>query len=544
MEKSTLPLYEVSRPISRTRRLLAILLFFIAMVQIYTTFMRGVLNTNNTASEEANIDMSPCHSNDLDVCHQRSWSRLSKILEKSKPQISTALQAEAVVPSIPISQSGLRREIDAVRVNTTLIGKIGDAHSSFEEYVLNNQATRSGVYRSDQRGIVTTGSRQDLATIMLLLKMLRRTESNLPVDVFLLKREDYDVGICEGPFIKLKARCRILSDLMSNKTLPVVDIIGTNKAANRQLTPNEPLHKLLALFFSDFEDNLLLDPNTLPFNEPDSIFKQEPYLSKGLIMWPDFWTSSISPRLSLIQRQTVIDRLQSDRTSTVDLSQMMLSKSLHSDTLLLAIYYTCYGPNLYDVMLQQSNDGEEKGTQAIKAAARQLNNRFYMVKNQRQTIGYPQPYTFSRGKDAELRRKMRVVATLQHFAVEDYHRRPLDQHRPAFIHAINSTFNPLHPLQLESMPSTSLLSKYKTKNRSRVGNRPERYSTTSFRMWQIFSARHASNGWDDSDPEHALWEEMANVACKDLQQVPSYTSKAQEACRKIQRHLDRFESAV
>ena len=443
------------------------------------------------------------------LLYHESWAKLATALEIARPRMSGKLKTSRNVPGK--SAEFLLEEDedddageDVVPIDIKSITALGIHHKRFVQSIEEKEI--GVVYKHTKRGIVITGGLEDFPRILIQLRLLRRTNSKLPVEVALLEEDDYNQEVCLKLFAPLNARCLILEHLMSHKPLPFVH----DRKARRTINSNEPLHKLLAMFFSSFEEVLLLGPDTLVYNKPDSVFSEEPFLSKGLVLWPDFWAATVSPKMSKIQHKTIPSTL--DATRTIDLGQMIISKAAGGKALLLAIYYTYYGNGLYDVLLKQSKVGEA-GSQAIKAAARFFETDFYMVKRYVEAVGYPD-------KD-ESRQSFRGVAMLQALPLEDYHKQHKDRHIPAFIRANNP---PLNPLTIMKAGVTSF----------------SKSEDEAHRMWEWFGGRYASNGWRDPDPERALWAEIGEVACRDLTSVPLFAKAALLACPEIDIHREKL----
>lgn len=129
-------------------------------------------------------------------------------------------------------------------------------------------------FESGTKGIVTTAAGKYFPPLIVALRMLRRTGSMLPVEVFIESREEYEAEVCEGILPSLNARCVILSETIESAGLEV-------KIKQYQLKP-------FAMLFSTFEEILLLDSDCFPVVKPEYLLSTEPYISKGLVTWPDY----------------------------------------------------------------------------------------------------------------------------------------------------------------------------------------------------------------------------------------------------------------
>jgi alpha 1,2-mannosyltransferase len=503
--------------------------------------------------------------------YKLSWQGLTEALNAARPRIADVGAFEAV-NGIGVDQVDRPTSVDVINMTPSDIATLRTSHSTFA-HAIRDGGKLSVIYQRGHQGIVITATLNELPQVLIQLRLLRRTGSSLPVEVFLLSQDDFDSKICRGLFPKLNAQCTILEEHLDSSTMPLVPL----SRRERKIEPQEPLNKLLAVYFSRFEDVLLLDPSTLVYNNPDMMLKEEPFLSTGMLLWPDFWASTVSPKLYAVQSAAVQKPNRRDNIRTVDMGQVIISKSHQSATLLLAIYYTYYGPRLYDSLLQQSSAGEQ-GSQAIKSAARYLEAPYYMMKRHVEAVGFPDLDSDNEG--------FRGVAMLQAFASDDFHRLPKDRQRPVFIRQNNP---PLHPAyimdrsvtvftkqssdqdvaieegageqaasiinengkmtKLKAAPAGGAVAGDKLKStilsQESPFSIPARAPTAldrgmHHRMWDWFSARYASNGWRDPDPERAIWEEVATLACVDHKKFRVWPvtdpAAAQLLCQRINYH--------
>lgn len=490
--------------------------------------------------------------------YRHSWRSLMDALADARPRTATVGKLEPI-PGISVESVDKPTSVDILQVDSRDIKAVQDSHEKFMTRLRDGNKL-SVIYQSNQEGIVVTATANDLPIVLIQLRLLRRTRSTLPVEVFLLSQDDYDEKICRETFPRLDAHCAILEEYMDSAPLPRMP----HSRRERKINGNEPLHKFLALFFTKFENVLVLDPSTLVYNNPDIMFKEEPYLSTGMLLWPDFWASTVSPKLFTVQQAPMEKPNRRDNIRTVDMGQLLVSKSQHGATILLSIYYTYFGPNIYEHLLTQSSAGEQ-GSQAIKSAARLLEAPYYMMKRLVEAVGYP---------DLDKPNKeFRGLAMLQSLASDDFHRLPKDRHRPLFIRANNPYLHPAHlmdqgvtvfkaypssrnvqinaPVDMANPASSTGMTKVKvSKPLNTAANglgkssfaHPPADEGMHHRMWEWFGGRYVSNGWRDPDPERALWEEIHNVACHDYQDFRvwpiSDKKRAEHVCQRIKHHRE------
>ncbi|KAK2122972.1 mannosyltransferase putative-domain-containing protein [Fusarium oxysporum II5] len=113
----------------------------------------------------------------------------------------------------------------------------------------------------------------------------------------------------------------------------------------KQPTIEKYQYKPLSIIFSSFQDILFLDSDAFPIRNPDHLLTVEPYKSRGLVTWPDFWLPTISPLFYKIAGAKMPNVTIDSRSS--ESGVMLYNKARHADSLLLAAYYNFYGPRFY-----------------------------------------------------------------------------------------------------------------------------------------------------------------------------------------------------
>lgn len=128
--------------------------------------------------------------------------------------------------------------------------------------------TLAGLYEPHSTGIVTTAGGRYLQVLLVSLHTLRKTGSNLPVEVFLATDEEYDQHFCEDLLPSLNARCRVISHPFGTKLVTELE--------SYQL-------KVFAILASSFENVLFLDADNLPLVKPEQIFESQTYKRDGMV---------------------------------------------------------------------------------------------------------------------------------------------------------------------------------------------------------------------------------------------------------------------
>lgn len=274
--------------------------------------------------------------------------------------------------------------------------------TSAHQYVvanLNNHKNDppDGLYRGN--GIVYVGGGKFNWLTLLSIKSIRLIGLELPIEVLIPKLDEYEADLCARVFPALNARCIYLPYVLA----------GAGSAINN-IEFKGYQYKALAILLSSFENILLLDSDNIPVHPPDLLFKLEPFVLKGLIVWPDFWKRATLPDYYKIagikiDREVVTPKYNEKLgeyegvptdTETQDKSvplhrldgtipdptsesgQLMISKRTHMKALILALYYNMYGPSHFYPLFSQGSDGEgDKET--FLAATVALGQPFYQV---------------------------------------------------------------------------------------------------------------------------------------------------------------------
>ena len=254
---------------------------------------------------------------------------------------------------------------DALTHKSSEVLKMKEAHEGYVNAITNRFSASGSVIHGSGRGIVMVGGGQYTAVALVSLRMLRRTGSTLPVEVWLPDVFNYDKTICDNVLPSMNARCMLLTDVFDFVDVP-----------NRQMEVVRYQYKVLALIFSTFDDLLFLDADNFPVRDPEYLFDSQPYLSTGLVTWPDVWESTISPEYYVISSQPA------DTTNAIastEAGQLLINKRNHHLTLLLSLYYNYYGPDFYYLMLCQQTTGIGDKTTFVSAAV-SVNETFYQVR--------------------------------------------------------------------------------------------------------------------------------------------------------------------
>ncbi|CAG8136499.1 unnamed protein product [Penicillium salamii] len=303
-------------------------------------------------------------SRPLQPTPQIFWRDFHSLLEEYKPDTAPIVE-DVKAPTLGFNAHDAPTRPDVLNVPQADLIKMKQAHAGFLTALA---IPPRPYYRPHTRGIVSTAGGPYLPVLVISLRMLRQTGSKLPMEVFLATEEEYEPYICNQVLPSLNARCLILSQILQS---------SPTKIEKYQFKP-------FAMLFSSFEEILFLDADAFPLEKPDLLFNNEPFLSTGLLTWPDFWASSASPLFYLIAGYNAPPmNLRQSTESGV----LLLSKKSHLRTLLLCTYYNFHGPTHYYPLLSQGAAGEgDKET--FLAAAMATNEPFYQVSESICALGH------------------------------------------------------------------------------------------------------------------------------------------------------------
>ncbi|CAN3369760.1 alpha-1,2-mannosyltransferase Mnn2p [Diutina catenulata] len=261
-----------------------------------------------------------------------------------------------------------------------------------------------GLFRGDGIVYVAGGKFNWLA--LLSIKSVRDHGCTLPIEVFIPKTDEFEDELCGTLLPRYGAKCLHMPSMLPQIARDKFEIRGYQ-------------YKALAILLSSFENVLLLDSDNIPCRDPSSLFASDPFRSKGLIVWPDFWKRATSPAFYKIAgvapsltavypkynevagkyeaqnppsgdwatEVPLHERVGAIPDPTSESGQLMVSKKSHMKPLLLALYYNLYGPDYYYPLFSQGSDGEgDKET--FLAASVVLEKPYYQVGKFLDALGF------------------------------------------------------------------------------------------------------------------------------------------------------------
>ncbi|RMZ85569.1 hypothetical protein DV737_g607, partial [Chaetothyriales sp. CBS 132003] len=443
------------------------------------------------------------------------WQSLYTAILSNDPECEES-PIEPVVPhklDIGFNPSESHARPDLLWIRPADLNKLKDSHTNFVNEL---PEISPPFFLPASQGIAVTAGLKQLPVLTISLRMLRRTGCELPVEVFLASDEDYDSHLCTEVFPSLNAQCLIFTDIF--------------REAETGVSLDHYQFKIFALIFASFDDVLLLDSDAFPATDPTTIFTSEPFTSQGMILWPDFWYPSESPYFFEIANLGTPPPLNA--YSSIESGELMVSKSKHSLSLMLAAYYNYYGPSYYYPLQSQGAPGQgDKETFGWAALA--TNNSFYHVHERVIALGH-----------VDSTNKFYGSAMAQHDPVQDFHSQqvadqssalsdkeaakdPDDQASgaksrvaPLFVHANFPKFDP------------ATLFEFSTQAKGTVGPTFDS-NNTAIRTWGPRPEMVKLFGFDI---EHAFWEEIEYVACNLESDFVAWKGK-QDICFGVQEYM-------
>lgn len=322
------------------------------------------------------------------------------------------------------------------------------------------------------------------------------------MEVFVDDWTVYDKTTCDIVLPSLNARCVILSNVYKNSTLVK--------------KPDQYQYKILSILFSSFQNVLFLDSDGFPVYDPTVLFTTPPYTTHGLVTWPDFFTTTISPHYYHIVGLPV--EPISTRYSTAS-GQLMINKNSHRESLLMMVYYNYYGPDYYYPLLSDS-----KETFALAALATSL--PFYQVRTAPKALGRWWNGTFRAtglaqadcGTDFDYLTPFpsHIHDSVKWEKQDLAHPDPITEKKLNFTRHTPPDPKPvfIHQHMLKMHPAKLLLSK------SEITYEP--HDGTMHRMWGFKEDMEKMLGFD---VERRLWDVVEEEACRE--------DEGREECKRI-----------
>lgn len=294
-----------------------------------------------------------------------------------------------------------------------IVRSLHAAHSSFVTKMrksFNPSPANIQSWFTGGRGIVTVGGDRFSVLLLTMIIRLRRTGTTLPIEVIIPPQDEGDDDFCNNFLPHYNARCVFFKDVLP------ANVVDNFPISRFQI-------KSLGLILSSFKEIIYIDADSYPIKNLDHVFDTTAYKDKGLIMWPDIWRRFTAPdfyeianvelntkKRARYQNDDILpvshyDNESSDNSHhllnevplhdlegavpdpTSESGQMIIDKTRHLHTLLLAFYYNYYGPKWYFKMFSQGTSGEGD-KESFLSAAHVLGLPYYQVNTDLEHDGF------------------------------------------------------------------------------------------------------------------------------------------------------------
>jgi len=370
---------------------------------------------------------------------RRFWRPWARIIYEAKPTVpAIEIQGPGAGDiGLPEDGSDFRGEfVSIITLPDEDVWSLRAAHAKMRAALdaYNISAVAQDMKRLfEGRGIVTVAGGEYFGPAIVSIRMLRRAGSTLPVEAFLPDWEEYEPTLCEKVLPDLNARCVILTQLLDPPNQDE-EVEEEDKEVHFSITHYQL--KSLAILFSRFREVLLLDSDCIPVINPEQLFSAEPFTSTGFVGWPDFWIGTEAP---VFYRIAGLERIPKDLpAASSEAGQLLVDKTRHIKTLLLAAYYNIWGPSWYYALLSQGAIGQgDKNT--FETAAVVLNLPYYRVKTPVKSLGRKTGSVFKGSGMVQFhptKDSAKYVGSTDHDGNKTV--------QPAFMHANTPKMNPGH----------------------------------------------------------------------------------------------------
>jgi alpha 1,2-mannosyltransferase len=300
------------------------------------------------------------------------WTALRDILDRHAPDCPPP-ELTGVADLAPFTAREASPRPELIVLPHAHLEAMRAAHGAFVDEIHSTDTVKP-IHTPGSRGLVSMAGGPYFPLFLAQLRMLRRSNSNLPVEVFLRDSSEYERHLCEKVLPQYNAKCVVLSELL----------LGSTKHQGVEIEHYQ--FRTFAVLFSSFEEVVWMDADCFPLYNVEDLLDAEPFVSTGLVTWPDFSASTTSPLFYEISQQAVPPMTLRAATKT-GVFLISKKKQKHFLTLLLAAYYNYHGPSHYFSLLLQGAPGQgDKET--LFQAAHALQEPVYAVSERVGALGH------------------------------------------------------------------------------------------------------------------------------------------------------------
>jgi alpha 1,2-mannosyltransferase len=203
----------ISSPRPRLRSLILALALAFTVFFTFSRLGSGIqqLYVSNNLLYLSGIDKEELHA------QVGFWRRFTAVLREHAPASASPIRLSDSNLDINFAAEDRHRP-DLLLMPHNYVDVMREAHNGFVANIkFMRDADRKSLkipYTPGTRGIVSTAGGSYLVVFVISLRMLRRTGSTLPVQVFLASLEEYEPHICNVILPELNAKCVVLSQIL------------------------------------------------------------------------------------------------------------------------------------------------------------------------------------------------------------------------------------------------------------------------------------------------------------------------------------------
>lgn len=299
---------------------------------------------------------------------------------KHKPNVKeigykTDARIEQVFTNTPQSMTFTKEYLESfLDLPRETIDNLKDAFAGFLHSLKAQKVESFGKLGTQSKGILTIGGGKFTWLALLGISQIRSTGCTLPIEIFIPHHEHYDAEFCKRAEETLNAKC----------------IRGPSG-----LKLDSFQWKIIAIYYSSFENVLFLDSDNTVLKNPTPIFSLDKFINTGLVLWPDAWTRTTHPAFYDIINVKVNEvpngKFHANKGAmpdpTNESGMILVNKRKHAETLFVALYFNIFGPKYYYPLITQGGAGEgDKDT--FMAAVFAVDAPYYIVHNTLHFVGY------------------------------------------------------------------------------------------------------------------------------------------------------------
>lgn len=292
-----------------------------------------------------------------------------------------------------------REMLSRVRFSEERMADFKTKHAGIEEKLRMMDVPPPHIFSGP--GIVLSAGGAYMAGALVTIVQVRETGSELPIEVMLNSRSEYDEHICTTMGAKLNFRCVVIEDEIGKEVLEELNI------TKFQL-------KILGLLVTSFDHVIALDADNMPLKNPDALLTLPEYLRTRFVLWPDLWQRTISPTYyniagiapgEIVRRHGIkntddfllyakrgtdnahfhdLDGLPN--AASTETGQMVFSKREHFRSFILALYYNVYADHYWRLFYQGSPGAGDRDT--FVPALHVFNEPYHVVEHKTWLAGF------------------------------------------------------------------------------------------------------------------------------------------------------------